>query len=213
MSRKPSHLIPPCGPGFENRVAWLLGLCPHLGGSNYEYRDRDSEQYSNGPWLFCWNVKLYGIDLDFDNLLQKFVSSGNSTPGPKFVEEARELHERFNHEELLNLGIEDASRTFVGRDGDTPDDDAYNMLWDGSAVDTRFSFMGRSAGCLVMTMFQGHMLNSSFDPNAIDYKTLRGLSEMVYFVDRNIRGKACQLVEEQVAFNFFVNICHSIKEE
>lgn len=213
MPRKPSHLVPPCGPGFENRVTWLSGLCSHRGGYDYSYRCQNTNYYSRGPWLFCWSVKLYGIDLDFDNLLQKFVSCGNSAPGPKFIEKARQLHQDLNREELLNMGIEDASRTFTGRDGDTPDDDAFNMLWDGSPVDTRFSFMGRGGGWLVMTSFQGLVLDESFDLKTISYKTLRGLSEMVYFVDRTIRGKACDLVEDQVAFNFFVNVCYSIKEE
>jgi hypothetical protein len=189
----------------------MQSLCSHRGGRDYEFRDEDLG-FSSGNWMFCWNVKLYQVDLSFDNLVRSFVQNhGCGELDPEFKEAARIKHGEIRESTLLEWGVEDAARSFVGREGGYPDDDAYSMLWDGSPVVTRFSLMGRSAGWLVMTRFQDRLLTTDLDFDAISYKEIRGLSEMVHFVHRSVNGRACSAVEDCAAFNFFVNSCSDLK--
>jgi len=211
MSKKPAELVPPCGTGKKNRIDWMEGLCSHRGGRDYEFRDSELGQHSTGTWLFCWNVKLYGVDLSFDNLVRAFKRSGHGDLSEGFLKEAMAVYEGISHETLIEWGANDAARSFCGGRDYAPDDDAYSMLWDGSPVRTRFAFMGRSAGWLVMTSFEEILLTTDTDLHAESYRTIRGLSEMVWFVDRCVRGKACETVENNAAFSLFVNCCSDIE--
>jgi hypothetical protein len=97
-----------------------------------------------------------------------------------------------------------------GSDDGEPDDDAWNMLWDGTHVDARLGFGGRSGGWLVLTWFQGHLMDADCDLSEWDYKTLRQLSEYVTWAKHCIK-KPEDEVEYLAASTFFCNICHKIQ--
>ena len=164
-----------------------------------------------GNWLFCFNVKLYNLDLSFGNLLEVHKKSGYcENPDATWVEGCRSEYAAVE-QYLWHWGVEDAGSQFTTGRAGYPDDDAYNMLWDGRACVTRFSFCGRSGGWLVMSRFNGLTLTTELELEELDYRELRDLAEMVHFVSRAVEDRH-QCVETAAAFAFFENTCRDVKD-
>lgn len=170
--------------------------------------------YDRRGFLFCFNVKCYSADLSFENLLsvakEQDIEHLNDV---MFMHEARERFEKHENE-LFNWGVEDARRTFTGREADhysKPDDDGYNTLWDGTAVDVEFAFLGRSGGWLCLTHFEGTPLADEGDINSLDYRTLRLLYRYIVMLKADLeRSRASRRVEEAAAWAFFANVCGDV---
>jgi hypothetical protein len=204
MKTKPSYLNLPCGKSRAAILAWLRSFKPR-------YYDGDS-------WQFCFNVKCGGVDLSLQNLARLHRESGYGEKlTPQYVEACREKYEE-EENNLFEWGQEDACRTFTGRDG-KPDDDAYNMTWKGTPVETEFAFYGRSGGWLTFTYFNGHKLTRNFMDQEggieeMPWQELKDLAEMVRFIEYTTEGrKPEEAIERAAAFTFFENICSEMEEE
>lgn len=211
--RKPTSIIPPCGRSRQAIARWLASLCPHRGGRDYNASVHG--RYVHGPWLFCWNVKLHSLDLSFDHLLEIARHAGclEAPDDPFWIAGCRtHFATEVNTDRLYEGAVEDACRSFVGRpEGNVyyPDDDAYSQLWDGRPCVTQFLFGGRSGGWLVLARFNDHVLTTDLDLAALDYRELRDLAEMVWYVQRAAAG-ATRAVEHCAAFNLFNNLCAEV---
>lgn len=195
--RKPKGIVPPCGFSRESRIQWLTSYCRHAMGSNYRVGR------SSGPWFLSWSVKLHGLDLSLENLIKIHKADYDV---PRITSKIRAKHEEvMENDTLYQWAVEDACSTFVGRGGEVPDDDAYNTLWNGDSVSTKFAFLGRSGGWLVMTEFEGFVLDTDIEWDTMSYRTLRGLCEMAWFVGSHLEPRAS--VERCAAFTFFKNSC------
>lgn len=200
----------------------------HRGGSGYWWRG-GSGHSSNGNWLFCFNVKVHSIDFTFENLVQRWTDMGygEHARDEHWLVEARAKFAELKPDQLWDWGVEGARRTFVSDHRDAPngkpDDDGFSMLWDGTPVETRFAFMGRSGGWLVLTEFNGNLLDwdsanywgSGSDPALCfqdwSYRELRRLYQFVVMLAHDVAGTASErAIEEHAAFDFFENYCHGI---
>lgn len=178
-----------------------------------DYASRCFGRLSRGPWRYCFNVKLGRLDLSTPNLITRCQDMGCPDAvhpdSPWWQDQAQLIRARISTEDLCQFAIEDAQRTYIGRTTDDhedyPDDDAFNTLWDGRSVDTRFFFAGRSGGWLVFAGFQGHTLDRDLALEHLDTATLTDLAEMVWFVHRSLAHKE-RTIEEYAAFNFFYNL-------
>lgn len=188
--------------------------------------------YENHRWMFCWDVKVRDTpDLSFDGLVTALERMGHEPDAgwddPVFMANAREEHETMSADTLYEWGIEGMQRNWTGRHprgaapGEEwfacqPDDDGYSMLWDGRDVEARFAFLGRSGGWLVLTKFEGLVLDSdAIDEDALkemDYAQLRRLYRFVVQTSADIRGTNIVAgIEEYAAFDFFINVCGGVE--
>jgi hypothetical protein len=204
MKKKPKSLTPPCGKSRAALTEWLL--------SRSKWGRR---HYDGNSWLFCFNVKLHNLNLDFDTLLKRLGEMGYGdgwTNDPGRCERARAEFDELDSDTLYEWGVEAARRTFTGgRDG-TPDDDAYNMTWNGTDAPCRFSFEGRSGGWLVLTHFREMKLDAdNVEFSEWKYSDLRDLAEMVQFIVNATRDNEPEKrVEEGAAYDFFINVCADV---
>lgn len=181
--------------------------------------------YEGHRWLFCFNVKAHGLDLGFDHLVKRVVEMGYDETvhldDPFWLADAKQRHTD-NEENLFDWGVEDARTHFRGNTvrgpfscqvegapwyaSMLPDGDCYRQLRDGTAVDARFCFFGRSGGWLTLTMFDDVTLDSSCELENCDYRWLRRLAKFVEDLHESTKN-ASQWIEEAAAFTFFANIC------
>ena len=226
-------------------VDYLLRLCPaRRGGSDYRYYENLGTnawtQLGSGPWLFCWNVKARKVDFSFNNLLKRYQETQGELPGESaWVEKARHVYAGINQDNFWEWGVEGARRPFVDDERSAqgrPGDDGYNMLWDGTPVDARFMFAGRSGGWLVLTRFNRQTLSKSdlvtyvigdeartikglhedtaYYFNDWSYKDLRKLYKYVVMLDADLqRDTPEDRIEECAAFDFVANLCGHIDQE
>ena len=169
----------------------------------------DRRAYDYKPsWLFCRNVKLHGLDLSFKQLIKRATETAIDeckAEDAVWLKNAEEAFGDVNSDNLYSWAVEDAASAFIGRDC-VPDDDGNNMLWDGTPVDVKFQFMGRSSGWLVLTHFNGCELNRETDWAEWSYKDLRTLYRyLVQLAADTTREKIVAEVEYKAAFNLFVN--------
>lgn len=172
-------------------IAWLLA--------------RPNSRPSYG--LFTFNVKIYNVDLSFDNLAKQDV--GVPDQSARYLAECRKRH---NENELYDMAIEDMRDSIN-------DTDSYRMLWDGEANQiAEWTFDGRSGGWLVLKSFDDKDLeNLARDYDLADiledasYVWLRRLYRFLVQCDHDFRREAlvCELVY-QAAFNFFHNVCSDV---
>lgn len=181
---------------------------------------------------FCFNVKCHDVDFSFDHLLEVLREMEDD---PKYTHNDGWLaitRERFPSTEnsLWEWGQEHACSQFVGRGGSNqPDSDCYTHLWDGTSLDIRYSFEGRSGGWLSINKFQGldfngHATTDEYwrgvietakwdgeEEPIMDYKTVRQLYQLVTMLEHDLR-KPHRAVEEGAAWDFFVNVCADIPQ-
>lgn len=201
-------------------VSWLLDLQARdwdkRGGFGYEAGPYQSG-FTRGPWLFCFNVKLHRLDFSHAGLLEVARKAGHISAelalDQHWLSETRKRHDETSTDSLWEIGVEDSRRSFTGRGNGIPDDDGYAMLWDGTSVDTRFAFLGRSGGWLVLTGFEGHTLAGSGEEvlEGMSDECLRRLYVFLVMLQHDLGGDAPdRCVQEAAAFHFFHNVCHDI---
>jgi hypothetical protein len=205
-------------------VAWLLDYprrdWERRGGHGYEGpRHFDSAVgFTRGPWLFCFNVKLSArMDWSYTALLRAAIDSeavsAEEASDAHWLAETEKRHGETDTEHLCDVGIESARSSFVGRPHGQPDDDGYSMLWDGTPVDTRFAFMGRSGGWLVLTGFEGTVLAGDGDEVLAEMSdaSLNKLYRFLVMLEHDLGGDApSRWVQAAAASHFFNNVCHDI---
>lgn len=181
--------------------------------------NRRSRSYrDHGHLLFCFNVKVYCPDLDFDHLLDLHRQSGyaeGKDSDAYWVEEARQRYAETDQDNLLEWAIEDAGRLVA-------DSDCYTHLCDGTQVEAEFAFVGRSGGWTALTEFEGikmtgpdHLRNlfesGEDDGDTLSDESLHRIYSLVRMLEYELtQEKAKSEVEFQAAFAYFVNICGDI---
>ena len=203
-------------------VAWLLDYScrdwDRRGGFGYEAQPYGRHGFQRGSWLFCFNVKLRTcLDWSYAGLLRVAVASGAVSAGEETDKHWREETEkRFNEtsiEALSDVGIENSRQVFTGGTDGTPDDDGFSMLWDGTPVDARFAFLGRSGGWLVLTGFEGTVLAGDGQEVLADLSdvNLTKLYRFLVMLQHDLGGNAPdRRVQDAAAFHFFNNVCCDI---
>src|SRR5258708_5334041 len=96
--------------------------------ANYLMDRRGRYYRDHGHLLFCFNVKVYAADLDFDHLLELHAKSGygeGHVTDAYWVEEARQRHAESDQDHLCQWAIEDAGRLVT-------ESDCFNHLYDGT---------------------------------------------------------------------------------
>ncbi len=166
-------------------------------------------------WLFAFDVKAHRLDLSFDHLLSVAAKHGDITVHPDdpiWVEAARERFDEQNENSLWEWSIDRARETFTGRKAahyGKPDDDGYNMVWDGTEVDVEFAFFGRSGGWLTLTHFEGHELAGDSVAEVVEdmsYKTLKLLYRYLVMFKADLKSSPSESrIEDSAAWTFFVN--------
>jgi len=173
------------------------------------YRQHTSQDY--GMLLLTWDVKLYGLNLDFEHLLEVHRQDYNPDDyGEAWLAAARDLYESQDLNRLEEHAAEDARRH-------VNEDDTYKQLWDGTPLDVEYDFIGRSGGHIALTKFDGAELFTRGRPGGLlatatigdldlPFEDLRRLYRLVVMLDHDFtRGAARAEVEHQAAFLFFEN--------
>lgn len=228
--KKPDYFKVPNLPRLK-LIEWILDQPDSdRGGRDYSWAMQGNRYtHSDGMWPFCWNVKLHGLDLDFENLIKRAAEMDclpRNLTDPVVRQAYQDKYDECNKDHLYEWGVEDAQRWVVGRTRDgQPDDDGWNQLWDGTPVDVRLMFAGRSGGWLVLTWFQGHLMNREHTGESRtdripreeqfggwSHKELRQLAEYCLWIKHCTKNPGAE-VERQAAFNFFVNYCSDVDDE
>lgn len=197
--------------------------CPYT----YPHRSREAMiDYilSNGGyhrvgerWPLAYNVKAYGVDLDFDHLWTKYAKDYlPRSYGRVVIDGCREIAERDYEnckDNLFDWALEDARSNVTNCD-------TYRMLWDAKDVvpKTEFGFCGRSGGYICVMRFdwtefrgwsQERFEEWLREPESNSMKDIRLLYKMCrqWEVDWTSK-KASEEVEHQAAFRLFTD-CES----
>lgn len=194
MARKPKFLVPPCGRSKQERIEWMQGLSPRpRGGRNYRHGGTE------GPWLFYWDVRLHGLDLGFQNLLDIAVGAAYVDPENKgAVNYALEKYGNTDIHLLQQHAVNDACREFCNEKG-IPENHANTSLWSGDDVGAEYSFMGSGGGWLVMTEIMGYTLDTELFLEGMTYRQVRAVSEMVWYVTKTISNRGPERAVETCA--------------
>lgn len=174
----------------------------------------DHTRYDRDEALpLAWNVKLYGLDLDFDHLIEVYRNSGEYPRDarwldyPEFLTPAKGKYEE-NEDNLFDSAVEAARRNI---------EDGEVTLWKGDTLAVSYEFHGRSGGWLVMTSFMGDKLGGMWAADfrewltELDYNKLRNLYELVVQNDHDFaRKQAIAEVEYQAASLLFDIYCSDV---
>lgn len=170
----------------------------------------DQRSYDYAPHPFCFNVKAYNCDLDFDHLLElwrKNEGDEQYTHNPEWLEAAREKYDEVS-EHLFEWGQEDACSLVT-------DSDAYNHLWNGEKVDVKYSFEGRGGGWISLNSFEGYDFTRrdnghiSTILNEMDFGVLRKLYQLIVMLHHDWANPGHEIAWH-AAYNFFANACSDI---
>ena len=189
----------------------------------------------NGQSYFGFNVKCYGVRLDFDHLIEVYRTSGESGPGqtwldnPEWLEQAQRTYAEVE-DHLFDQGVEDACRIVT-------DSDAYTHLYDGTKIEVEYDWMGRSGGYIGIARFKGFDFAADqcrdywheiFRGNphrrdtadwldwertypTMSYATLRRLYALVVMLSHDFTPEAATAeVEHQAAYQFIEGACQDI---
>ena len=186
--------------------------------ASYLMNRRGRYYRDHGHLLFCFCVKVYDADLGFDHLLELHAESGygeGNVTDPYWINETRQRHADTDQDDLYQWAIEDAGRL-------VSDSDCYTHLYDGTAVEVEFAFVGRSGGWIALTKFEGIALTDAAnlrylfegdedDGDTLSDESLHRLYALVRMLEHDLtQEKAKSEVEFQAAFNFFCNVCGDI---
>lgn len=171
--------------------------------------------YDHENCPFCFNVKVYRVDFDFDHLLKIYREQQDGNKHDDWLAEARQRWEEHKDNDLWEWAVENCREAFCcGSDG-TPNQDTYRTLWDGTELDVSYSFRGRSGGWLSLDRFQGWTLTDF--PEALtkmSYKELRQLYQLIVMLVHDLRREAIRAeIEYQAAWALFVNVCSDLTEK
>ena len=179
----------------------------------YIFQQTDQRSYDHRRHPFCFNVKCYHVDFDFDHLLALYVEYEGKCRGQSDPDWLKAVRERYAEvkEHLWEYAQEDACRQFVENDG-------QRCLWDGTAFDVTYSFEGRSGGWLSIIKFEGYDFTDRDQDienmlEEMPYRTLRILYKLIVQLVHDLsRVNITKELEFQAAFNFFANCCADIPE-
>ncbi len=101
----------------------------------------DSAYGHNGRSYFAFNVKCYGVDLDFEHLVEVYRSGGYYGDGETWLDNPEwlgkdEAKYEAVRDKLFEWGVEDACHLVT-------DSDCYDHLYDGTKVEVAYTWMGR----------------------------------------------------------------------
>lgn len=177
--------------------------------------------YHYHTYPFCFNVKLYDVDLSFDNLLKIFrEEEGNPifTHNADWLREVKSRYKETDNDHLWDWGVEIARDDFVSYVFKTPINDTYTQLWDGTPIDVQYSFQGRNGGWLSIDRFEGREFVGLYSKGSLreemkspdyPYQTLRNLYQLIVMIKHDIQGRD-KHVERHASFAFFENTCSDI---
>lgn len=179
--------------------------------------DVTHQRYYHGHHPFCFNVKLYKLDLEFDHLWEVFQANNELDTHHKtdeWLKAAKERYEETKADQIYQWAVEECTDQFLERE---------HHLVTGPEVKAEFSFEGRSNGWLSLNKFQGenfhrvsieelkdYMLGK--DPeHTMDFKTLRQLYQFI--VQLNVETKkVSEEVEYWAADTLFNNLCSDLPQ-
>lgn len=205
MVKKPQYYNVP----LRSRAAIVKWIIDHT----------EQRHYDGHPHPFCFNVKCYHVDFELEHLLQLYREYEGNAKGFDDPDWQAAIKERYAEvsDNLWEYAVEDCRRNFVGGDDGQPDNDGWNMLWDGTPVNTQFSFEGRSGGWLSLNRFQSfdfterHSDIEDILVYDMPYQTLRHLYQFIVMLVHDVsRANVKKELEHQAAFNFFANCCADI---
>ncbi|MCI0421515.1 MAG: hypothetical protein L0312_20200 [Acidobacteria bacterium] len=172
--------------------------------------------------FFHWDVKLFHLDLTFDNLLETGKKNGyvrGEATSSEWLSEARKRSDE-HQEQLLEYGQEGAWRILEHSD-------AFQYLYDGTPVKAKYVSVGRSGGYIALLSFNSVTLtdpptgleealyggdSARDEDRALPYRELRKLYQLIVMLDHDFtREAACREVEHHAAFALFANFCSDIR--
>lgn len=186
--------------------------------------------YDHRSHPFCFNVKCYDYDVSFDHLLALYKEQEGDEKFFKSKEWLAAVKAKYDEiggeETVYQWGLEDACRYLVSGPDGYPDGDTHRTLWDGTELDVKYSFEGRSGGWLSIVEFEGFKVNRDMgeaewrevlegtnDYTEMSYETLLKLYALVTHLIHDVRPEAVKSeIEYQAAFNFFENACSDIRK-
>lgn len=226
MSRR--HAVPA---GYRTPLRSRRDIAAYLDGVG----GYDSTYGREGRSYFAFNVKCGGADLGFEHLLAVYRDGGYYGDGetwldnPEWLVQARPKYAEVE-KYLFDWGVEAAAQQITESDG-------YTQLYDGTAVDVAYTWMGRSGGYVGIGDFEGFDFAKNTDradwravfrgnPHrpgsaaaydwghsypAMDYATLRRLYALVVMLAHDLTpARAAAEVEHQAAFQFVEHACADI---
>lgn len=170
--------------------------------------------YDHRPHPFCYNVKVYHVDFDFDHLLQIHREAEDDpiyTHNDEWLAGARAEYDDLKEGQLWEYAQEDACNQLL-------ESDAFKCLYDGTQVDVRYSFEGRSGGWLSINRFEGHDFTEDdqhikYVLQDMQFSTLRKLYVLVTMLNHDVRrDNVAKELEYQAAFNLFHNVCSDVPQ-
>jgi hypothetical protein len=216
-------------------VAWLLS--EHNG---WDCRGgRDDANYEHHAWLFCFNVKLYHLDLSFDHLLQRYQKAYTSNSyvfDPVWIRGCQrkwrtEIMDMPDCDDPINPDNYDRPKELLDSQGRLYEQAVELTRADfvdqtNQPGDVRYVFYGRSGGWLTLTHFRGIALDCNLradlefatkvnyvdgDPDFVTSDWIRQLSVRLLSARSFANpASACAEVEYQAAWSFFGNICDDV---
>lgn len=158
MTQAPSRrkYPPPPNPGYTRPLRKREEIASYLayGTGQPGYSTRHTYNGGHGDWgLFCFDVKVYDLDLSLEHLLELYVANGHSTAeeywsDERWLDQARQEYATISdgygwgEEALSNIAIEEARET-------VNDQDTWKCLWwfgEDASFDAKYDFLGRSGG-------------------------------------------------------------------
>lgn len=181
----------------------------------------DQRSYDYMPYPFCFNVKMYRVNLDLDNLLAIHKESEDIEKfDPDWLEKINEKYEEVSTDQLYDWGLEDARAYFVEWCNTDKPCDTMVTTEDGIKCEgVTYSFEGRSGGWLSLNTFEGYNFNdrnSDIEETLAEmpFQELRKLYKLISTIAKQVGGNNPeQEVEYQAAFNFFQNYCSDVKAD
>ena len=179
--------------------------------------NRDGHCSGHDWYLFAFNVKAYGVDLDFWHLLDLWIKTGEPTEDDEW---ALKQPEYFT---AIETAFTDAEEKlfWAGQErawDDLTDSETYQMLWDGTEIDVEYSGFGRSSGWIVITRLLHEEFNSrDREPdyeewlNSLSMERLRLVYRFIVQCTADFTQKsAAEAIEYGAAFWFFEHYCADI---
>ena len=177
----------------------------------------------NDPYYLCFNVKVYeSVDLSLPTLLnlwRNYEGDNLHTHNAEWLREVKEKFEEIGDQKLFDWGIEECRSSYIGRyHSGIPESDAVRTLWNGTELNVKYNFVGRSGGWLAIAEFEGLQLDRPQGDlenilNDTDFGTLQNLYQLVLQIKHDTRTEAIlSEIAHQAAFQFFANACADITQ-
>jgi hypothetical protein len=155
----------------------------------------------------CFNVKIYQIDLSFDNLIETYKKSQKEDLSREFLSAAKVKYDQLNIDDLYNIALERAREGVL-------EGDYFRFLLNGMLLDIQYDFIGRSGGHLSIETFNGYDLSSRSYTEFISkleemkYSDLKNLYRIILRLKHDLTSeKIRKEIEIRCAFDFVENVC------